>query len=76
MNLVYRDGRRGKHSGPVTHKTLADPEVVGITVERTLWNLYVPGRGAHAGYGGQNMEQVLDEVNETEKLVAECWMKS
>jgi len=66
VELVYRDGRGGRF-WPVSHNTLADPEVVGITVERTLWNLYVPQDLNASGFGG-NMQEVLAEVNRTEKL--------
>ena len=66
VNLVYRKRKTGGF-WTFGHESLADPEVVGITVERTLWNLYVPD-GSDAGHFGGNMEEVLDEVNQTEKL--------
>jgi autotransporter-associated beta strand protein len=64
--LVYRRIARGGFFG-FMRKSLAEPEVVGITVERTLWNLYVPDENSAAHFGG-NMEEILSEVNKTEKL--------
>jgi autotransporter-associated beta strand protein len=64
--LVYRRIARGGFFG-FMRKSLAEPEVVGITVERTLWNLYVPDENSAAHFGG-NMDEVLSEVNKTEKL--------
>lgn len=67
VELVYRNAERGGLFGFMTRKSLADPDVVGITVERTLWNLYVPEDAGAPHFGG-NMEEVLSEVNKTEKL--------
>ena len=66
VDLVYRKKKEPTLFGGI-RKSLADPEVVGIAVERTLWNLYVP-EGNPAPHFGGNMEEVLAEVNQTEKL--------
>ncbi|MEI8342864.1 MAG: hypothetical protein WCH43_15170, partial [Verrucomicrobiota bacterium] len=66
VDLVYRNQKTGSRFG-LTRKALADPEVVGITVERTLWNLYLPEEAARPHFGG-NMNEVLAGVNQAEKL--------
>ena len=65
VELVYRV-RAARGIGIVSRSALDGPEVVGITVERTLWNLYVPEELSAGAFGG-NMEEVLAEVNATEK---------
>lgn len=66
VNVIYRNA---KTAGRWTFRreALADPEVIGITVELTLWNLYLP-EGTDAGNFGGNMEEVIAEVNKTEKM--------
>ncbi|HWB57940.1 MAG TPA: hypothetical protein VG733_00545 [Chthoniobacteraceae bacterium] len=68
VDLVYRNARP-RSMWTFSRETLADPEVVGISVEKTFWNVAVP-QGTGAGSFGGNMEQVLLEVNETEKQQA------
>ncbi len=48
-------------------RTLNDPDLLGITVERTFWNLWLP-RGYRYLESGGNLEPVLQEVALTEKL--------
>ncbi len=64
--LVYRNPK-ADGLGTFSRESLEDPEVVDVTVERTLWDLYVP-EGSTAGRFGGNMERTLDEVNKIEKL--------
>lgn len=66
VDVVWRN-RGGRSGWLFRRKALSEPEVVGITVERTLWNLYLPEDENASGFGG-NVEEVLAEVNKTEKL--------
>jgi hypothetical protein len=65
VEMVYRrlDAPLGWLS---TRKWLA-PELVGITVERTLWNVWLPEDRRIQSASG-NMEAVIGEMAETEKL--------
>ena len=68
VELVYRAPAQRRHElGPMARRSLHDPALVGITVEKTLWNLYVPHDRTLVRASG-NMQPVLDEVNKTEKL--------
>lgn len=44
-----------------------DPELVGLSVERTLWNVWVP-QGYELDEFDGNMEEVVEEVIEDEKV--------
>lgn len=66
VELVYRMTAR-KPLGMLTQRTLHDPSLVGITVEKTLWNLWLPEDRSLFQASG-NMTPVLDEVNRTEKM--------
>lgn len=44
-----------------------DPELVGLSVERTLWNVWVP-QGYELNEFDGNMEEVVEEVIEDEKV--------
>ena len=65
VEAVYR--LRGEPLPRHRDHTLHDPALVGITVERTVWNLYLPA-GFCAGQVGGNMEQVLGKVAVADKL--------
>ena len=68
VELVYRmAGQQRGELGPVARRFLHDPTLVGVTVEKTLWNLFVPHDRALTRIDG-NMQPVLNEVNTTEKL--------
>jgi autotransporter-associated beta strand protein len=45
---------------------LNQPELIGLSVERTLWNVWVPERHELTKWDG-NMEEVTEEVREYEK---------
>ena len=64
VRLVYRVPR-GKEGVETTHG-LDDPELVGLSAERTLWNVWVPG-GYEARKFDGNMEDVGEEGTELEK---------
>lgn len=68
VEVVYR--RAGAELGWRSSRALDDPELVGITVERTIWNLWLP-EDRDLGKVTGNMEPVLEEVNKTEKLEGE-----
>ena len=65
VEVVYR--RVGKEPGTWSTARLDDPDLPGITVERTLWNVWLPEDRELRGSAG-NMEPVLAEVNKTEKM--------
>ena len=48
-------------------RELDDPELLGITVERTFWNVWLPDDRKLQSSSG-NMEPVLAEVNKADKL--------
>ena len=60
VKLVYRlkTGR--------DRDVLNQPELIGLSVERTLWNVWVPERHELGKWDG-NMEEVTEEVREYEK---------
>jgi autotransporter-associated beta strand protein len=60
VKLVYRL-KAGRE-----RDSLDDPELVGLSVERTLWNVWVPEHHELARWDG-NMEEVTEEVREYEK---------
>lgn len=64
VRLVYRVPP-GKEGVEATHG-LDDPELVGLSAERTLWNVWVPG-GYEARKFDGNMEEVGEEGTELEK---------
>lgn len=51
-------------------RNLDDPEIVGLTIERTLWNLYLPNEHRLTDAEG-NMDQVEAKANLIEKLQAD-----
>jgi hypothetical protein len=65
VELVYRV------NGPAlswwARRKFDDPELLGITVERTFWNVWLPDDRKLQNSSG-NMEPVLAEVNKAEKL--------
>ncbi len=65
VELVYRQNRAAL--GWWARRDLDDPELLGITVERTFWNVWVPEDRKLQSSSG-NMEAVLEEVNKAEKL--------
>jgi hypothetical protein len=65
VELVYRV-KRGDF-GWWTKREFRDPELPGITVERTLWNVWLPEDRKLQSSDG-NMEAVLGDLNKTEKL--------
>lgn len=73
VNLVYRSregvGRSGKRLKSLDRK-LDDPEVVGLTVEKTLWNVYLPAEHQLKEADG-NMDRVARQANLVEKLEAD-----
>jgi len=50
-----------------TGRKFNDPELLGITVEQTFWNVWLP-RGWDFGHFDGNMQPVIGEVSETAKL--------
>jgi len=68
VELVYRMPAETRGElGAMAHRRLHDPALVGVSVEKTLWNLYVPGDRQLGRISG-NMQPVIEEVNRTEKL--------
>lgn len=66
VELVWR--RNGSDRlGWLARRTLDDPDLVGVTVERTLWNVWLPDGHELARFSG-NMEPVIEEIAATEKL--------
>ena len=65
VELVYR--LKGAALGWRTTQDFRDPELPGITVERTLWNVWLPDDRKLAKSDG-NMEAVLGDLNKTEKI--------
>jgi autotransporter-associated beta strand protein len=66
VELVYRRRPRATLSG-FKRKSLDEPKLVGITVERTFWNVWLPEKERLVRMGG-NMEEVIEEVAKAEKL--------
>ncbi len=69
VEIVYRSTARGP-LGWLSHRKLDDPDLVGITVEKTLWNLWLPEDFPMANKPERvgNMEMVIEEIARTEKL--------
>ncbi len=65
VEIVYR--AEAARFGRWATRKLADPELVGITVERTFWNVWLPPGWNYRNADG-NMEPVIEEVAATEKL--------
>ena len=65
VELVYRLQRAAL--GWRTTQEFRDPELPGITVERTLWNVWLPDDRRLAKADG-NMEAVLGDLNKVEKI--------
>jgi hypothetical protein len=65
VELVYRIN--GPGLGWWERRKFDDPELLGITVERTFWNVWLPDDRKLRSSSG-NMEPVLAEVNKAEKL--------
>ena len=65
MEVVWR--ARGGELGWRAHRDFADPELPGITVERTFWNVWLPDDRTLSKFDG-NMEAVVEEVQKVEKL--------
>lgn len=65
VDLVYR--MSGPLSGWRVKREFQEPDLPGITVERTLWNVWLPEDRKLETSGG-NMEPVLGDLNKTEKL--------
>jgi hypothetical protein len=65
VELVYRIS--GPLPGWRVKREFQEPELPGITVERTLWNVWLPDDRKLETSGG-NMEPVLGDLNKTEKL--------
>lgn len=56
-----------KQDGIEAAETMDDPELVGLSAERTLWNVWVP-EGYELDEFDGNMEEVVEEVMEDEKV--------
>ena len=65
VELVYRLQRA--ELGWRTTRDFRDPELPGITVERTLWNVWLPDDRRLSKADG-NMEAVLGDLNKVEKI--------
>ena len=65
VELVYRVN--GAKLGWWARRELDDPELLGVTVERTFWNVWLPEDRKLQNSSG-NMEPVLAEVNKADKL--------
>ncbi|MCE9520228.1 MAG: autotransporter-associated beta strand repeat-containing protein [Verrucomicrobia bacterium] len=64
VRLVYRLPALEKNLA--TEQMLDDPELVGLSAERTLWNVWLPEKFAMKKWDG-NMEEVPEVVVEDEK---------
>jgi hypothetical protein len=67
VEVIYR--RIGKAPGQRRTQFLDDPDLPGITIERTLWDVWLPPGRDLKTIGG-NMEPVIGDVNKTEKLAS------
>lgn len=65
VQLVYRVNASDR-KGLKGRTKLDDPELVGLSAERTLWNVWVPEKYDLGSVDG-NMEAVVEEVYEDEK---------
>ncbi len=65
VELVYR--LKGAALDWRATQDFRDPELPGITVERTLWNVWLPDDRKLSKSDG-NMEAVLGDLNKTEKI--------
>ncbi len=64
VRMVYRLPAREKNLA--ARQKLDDPELVGLSAERTLWNVWLPEKFAMKKWDG-NMEEVPEVVVEDEK---------
>ena len=70
VELVFRKRDRTSKNGKLLDeisRTLNDPEVVGVTVGKTLWNVYLPA-GHKLDDAEGNMDRVQAQRNTIEKL--------
>jgi autotransporter-associated beta strand protein len=51
-----------------TKRTLEDPDLLGITVERTFWNIWAPAGFEIVPARGGNMDQIIGDVAVADKL--------
>ena len=65
VEMVYRASSSGL--GLLARRKFNDPELIGITVERTFWHVWLPPGWRLRGTDG-NMEPVIGEVASAEKL--------
>lgn len=65
VQLVYRVDASNR-KGLKGRTKLDDPELVGLSAERTLWNVWVPEKYDLGSVDG-NMEAVVEEIYEDEK---------
>lgn len=65
VRLTYRVEASNRKGLPGRTK-LDDPELVGLSAERTLWNIWVPDHHKVGAIDG-NMEPVVEEIYEDEK---------
>lgn len=65
VEVVWRVA--GEELGWRAHREFYDPELPGITVERTFWNLWLPDDRHLSRFRG-NMEPVVEAVQKVEKL--------
>ncbi|RBP47419.1 hypothetical protein DES53_101216 [Roseimicrobium gellanilyticum] len=56
-----------KKDGLMNAESMDDPELVGLSAERTLWNVWVP-EGYELDEFDGNMEEVVEDVIEDEKV--------
>ena len=66
VEAVYRIAQPALQG--TTRRTLDDPDLLGITVERTFWNIWAPAGFEIAPARGGNMEQIIGEVAVADKL--------
>ncbi|WP_050026504.1 tetratricopeptide repeat protein, partial [Verrucomicrobium sp. BvORR034] len=65
VQLIYRVNASNR-KGLKGRTKLDDPELVGLSAERTLWNVWVPEKYDLGSVDG-NMEAVVEEIYEDEK---------
>ncbi len=65
VEMIYRTKQPAL--GMLPRRGIADPELIGITVERTFWNVWTPKGWKYQGASG-NLEQVIEEVAAADKL--------
>ncbi len=73
VELVLRSRNNVIRNGTLPtdfEKTLDDPDIVGTTVEKTMWNVFLPQGHVLEDFDG-NMEQVMEEANLYRKLQAD-----